>query len=81
MSLSPRDTFVRYLDPLKIIWEDAEGNPHFSIEDALKAFDLPDTPEHREAVTAIIQDAIRAQNPDAVFIKRAKPDSPEYFKQ
>lgn len=26
MSLSKHDTFVRYIDPLETIWQDAEGN-------------------------------------------------------
>lgn len=80
--LTKRDTFVRYLDPLKIVWEDAEGNVHFSLVDALKAFNLSDTPAHREALTAILTDLIKKNaGEDAKILHRPGPDSADYFFQ
>lgn len=79
MSLTKRDTFVRHLDPLGIIWEDAEGNVHFSIPDALKAFDLPDTPVYRALVSKMMEDVLRKYGADKI-IHRPKPDSPDYWK-
>ena len=81
MAPSKRDTFVRHLDPLKLMWEDADGNPHFSIEDALRVFEFPDTPANREAVDRILTNLIHMANPDATIIKRDEPDNPEFFEQ
>ncbi len=80
MSLSKRDTFVRYVDPQRIVWQDADGNLHFSIPNALRAFDLEDTPENRAAATemmmAMIKDAGAKQ-----IVHRQLPDTEDYWKQ
>lgn len=84
MSLSKRDTFVRYMDPKKTIWEDANGDMHYSIENMLKAFDLPDTPETRERVAEIIRESFNALPEDhrpKKIVERLIPDHPDYYKQ
>lgn len=80
MSLSKRDTFVRYVDPLETLWEDAEGNLHFSVDNALRAFEIPDTPENREFMKRTFREVLKENNPDAVVEDRAAPDSPDYWK-
>lgn len=79
--LSKRDQIVKYLDPLKIFWEDAEGNVHFSIVDALKRFDLEDTAANRLTVTKMACDLVTKANPEAQIVFRDKPDGPDYWKQ
>ena len=81
MSLTKRDTFVRWLDPMKTLWEDAEGHPHLSVENALRAFNLEDTPENRKAVIKTVKEAILEQVPEAQFMYRSKPDSDDFFHQ
>lgn len=84
MSLSKRDTLVRYLDPLKTIWEDAQGGIHFSVANAIKAFDLEDTRENRDYVLASFEQLLKELPPEqrpADIIHRKHPDSPEYFEQ
>jgi hypothetical protein len=78
MSLTPRDTFVRYVDPLRTMWEDAEGNLHFSIPNALKAFGFPDTSEGRKAVAEIFKEAM---DMDAIIVDRPAPDTTDYWEQ
>ncbi len=80
MSLSSRDTFVRYVDPLATIWEDADGNHHFSVANALKAFKLEDTPENRAMLTNSYESAILENNPQAIIVHRDHPDHPDYWK-
>lgn len=80
MSLSNRDKFVRYVDPMCIVWEDADGNLHVSIPNALRGFKLEDTQENRDAVTKIMADTLKKSGAvDIVY--RPKPDSEEYWKQ
>ena len=81
MSLSKRDQFVRYLDPLETLWLDAEGNLHFSVENGLKAFEMTDTPENRGALMKIMAEVIGAAAPGRPIVYRDKPDSEDYFKQ
>lgn len=78
MSLSKRDTLVRYLDPMKVWWEDANGDIHASIPNALQAFDLEDNPTNREKVFEILKKASAKFGADEMLF-RPKPDSPEYF--
>lgn len=84
MSLSKRDTFVRYIDPLETMWEDAEGNLHFSVDNTLRAFELPDTPENREFVKQSFREMIAQADAErkttTVIEDRAAPDSPDYWK-
>jgi hypothetical protein len=80
MSLSGRDKFVRYLDPQRIVWEDADGNVHFSIPNALAAFDLEDTPEHRAAVTQIMAQQLKQAGAGEI-VYRPAPDTEDYWKQ
>lgn len=80
MSLTPRDTFVRYIDPMETIWEDAEGNHHLSIANTLKAFELEDTPENREVIKKSFREVILTNRPTAVIEERAAPDSDDYWK-
>lgn len=53
------------------IWEDEDGNAHFSLPDLLKVADLEDTPENRQRVTAMIRQLINDQNPGALIVERA----------
>lgn len=78
MSLSKRDTFVRWLDPLKIFWEDANGHTHLSIADALKVFEIEDTPENRKRMIKLARELM---NPTADIEVRNAPDSEDYYKQ
>jgi len=55
------------------IWEDGDGNIHWSVPELLRMVALPDTPENREAVMAIVRQAVGAVRPDVQFIKREKP--------
>ena len=75
--LTKRDQFVRWLDPLQMFWEDAEGSVHLSITDALKAFELEDIPENRNKVMEIVKSLL----PEQQFTVREKPDSEEYYTQ
>lgn len=52
------------------IWEDADGNPHFSIPELLALVGLDDTPENRERVTAMIRKMVHEQNPEAPIVER-----------
>jgi hypothetical protein len=54
------------------IWEDLDGNIHWSIAELLMLVDLPDTPENREAVTAMLRQQMRAINPQAMIVERAR---------
>lgn len=83
MSLSNRDTFVRYIDPMRTIWEDADGNPHFSVVNALRAFDIEDTPENRKEIQTMWRELMAKNGADVdKIIYRDQPDNPEeYFKQ
>ncbi len=78
MSLSKRDTFVKWLDPMQVFWEDANGQVHFSVQDALDKFGLDDTEENRAALLRVVAGL---QPPGTQFAYRAAPDSDEYFKQ
>lgn len=77
--MTKRDTFVRYIDPLKTIWVDAEDNLHFSVVNALKAVDLEDTAENREAVKEIFRKMMDMSG--ATIVERAAPDNPDYWTQ
>ena len=80
MSLSKRDTFVRYVDPLETMWEDAEGNLHFSVDNALRAFELEDTPENREFVKKTFRESITSAAKPPILEERSEPDSKDYWK-
>lgn len=56
------------------IWEDADGNPHFSLPDLLKMVDLEDTAENRKILTAMLHEVIAEHMPDATIIDRETTD-------
>jgi hypothetical protein len=55
------------------IWEDKDGNPHFSLPELLALFDLEDTPRNREIAAANIREVIRQKNPAAKIVERKSP--------
>lgn len=55
------------------IWEDANGNPHFSLPDLLALVDLPDTLENRKRVTDMIRQMLQEQDPEVRIIERQTP--------
>lgn len=55
------------------IWEDRDGNVHFSLPELLELFELEDTPENRRIATENIRAMIRKQNPDATIVERKTP--------
>ncbi len=79
MPLSKRDTFVRYLDPMRCWWEDANGDVHFSSVNACKAFELEPTEENRAAVIKIVCQAQGDFGMETLY--RAAPDSDDYWIQ
>lgn len=56
------------------IWEDMEGNIHWSLTELLELADLPDTPENRAIVTAMLKEQMQEINPDMTIIERERPD-------
>lgn len=81
MSLSNRDKFVRYLDPLEIIWEDADGNIHISGVNACRAFNVTPTQKNIAIAMEKMKEVVAQVAPHAKMIERKDPDSPEYFNQ
>jgi hypothetical protein len=71
--MSPRDQLSRRIAPG--IWEDVQGNPHWSIPELLQLFDLEDTPENRARVTDTIREVLLRKNPHATIVFRERPDS------
>jgi hypothetical protein len=55
--MSPRDQLSRRIAPG--IWEDVQGNPHWSIPELLELMDLEDTPENRARVLDTIREVER----------------------
>lgn len=52
------------------IWEDAEGNLHFSIPELLAVFGWEDTPAEREEVAQILEAVVRDQFPGKPIIRQ-----------
>ncbi len=55
------------------MWEDADGNPHFSLPELLVFFELEDTPENRSIATKNIIEALRRDKPDLTIVERQTP--------
>lgn len=55
------------------IWEDKDGNPHFSLPELLALFKIEDTPENRKIATDNIIAMLRKANPDATIVERKSP--------
>lgn len=55
------------------IWEDKDGNLHYSLPELLALFELEDTPENRRIATENIREVIRKQNPAATIVERKSP--------
>lgn len=72
MSNENRDIMKKRIAPG--IWEDMDGNVHFSLPELLAFFELEDTPENRRIATENIRETIRKQNPDCTIVERDKPD-------
>lgn len=68
----PRNLMKRRIAPG--IWEDMEGNIHWSLTELLELADLPDTPENRAIVTAMLKEQMQEINPDMTIIERERPD-------
>lgn len=66
---------------MKTLWLDANGHMHFSVHDALIAFDLPDTPENRKRIIEDVKKMLLELNPDQQILERENPDSEDYYKQ
>jgi len=77
MSLSKRDTVVKFLDPLKTLWRDAEGGVHFSPHMACLAVGLEPTMENMDLVI----ERFKKANPQLQYRTRNQPDSPEFHTQ
>lgn len=56
------------------IWEDKDGNVHFSLPELLALFELEDTPENRAIATENIKEMLRKQCPDVTIVERPTPD-------
>lgn len=56
------------------IWEDASGNPHFSLPELLALVDLEDNPANRKAVTEMLRDLMKKKCPDAKIVERPTPN-------
>lgn len=78
--LSKRDTFVRYLDPLKTTWQDANGVMRLDLPRALLVFGFKDTPENRELIMAEFKKVWKQAGVEK-FVYRKQPDSPEFWYQ
>lgn len=62
-TLRPRDIENQQRDGTRIapgIWMDRDGGVHWSVPELLALVDLPDTPENRAAVFAIVRDVAQA---------------------
>ncbi len=68
----PRNQMRRRLAPG--IWEDMEGNVHWSVTELLEFIEMEDTPANRTAVTEILNKIVRENVPKATIINREKPD-------
>ncbi len=56
------------------IWEDKDGNVHFSLPELLALFELEDTPENRAIATENIKEMLRKQHPEVIIVERPTPD-------
>lgn len=56
------------------IWIDREGSVHWSITELLQMVDLPDTPENRTRVAAMLREKVLKASPSATITLREKPD-------
>ncbi len=72
MSTDKRNVVKRIIAPG--IWQDGDGNVHWSIPGLLAVADIEDTPANRLAVMQIVKDVIRKRNLRATFEYRDKPD-------
>ena len=70
--MNPRNELGRRVAPG--IWIDRAGDTHFSIPELLKVVDLPDTPEHRALVEAMLRKRLAKEMPQAKIIFREKPE-------
>lgn len=50
------------------IWEDGDGHLHFSVPELLAMVDLPDTPEHRARVVAMMRRQLGGLASEVVII-------------
>jgi len=71
---SKRDQLGRRIAPG--IWQDVEGNPHFSIPELLALVGLPDTPEHHDRLKASLRELLASEMPEAKIVERDHPDVP-----
>ncbi len=71
--LTPAQIADQYRGSTRIapgIWIDRDGGLHWSVPELLALVDLPDTPEHREAVTEMLRRTLRDQCPEATLIEQ-----------
>lgn len=61
------------------IWEDMNGDIHWSITELLELFQIEDTPENRARVEETIRDGIRKQRPEVKIVVREKPEYPDDY--
>jgi hypothetical protein len=68
-----RNILKRYHAPG--LWEDIDGNIHWSLPDVLKHIGVEDTPENRKEAMAAIQELVRNINPSAHLLFRKTPNN------
>jgi len=56
------------------IWEDMDGNIHWSLNELLEMVELPDTAENRAIVEAMLTKQLKRNCPGVKIIRRDKPD-------
>lgn len=56
------------------IWEDMDGNLHYSLPELLALFELEDTPDNRRIATENIRDVVSKANPAATIVERQTPN-------
>lgn len=64
------DLVARHIGPG--VWEDANGNLHFSLPDILAFTGLPDTPDNQKKLAEMISTMVRKKEQDALIIQRDK---------
>lgn len=52
------------------LWQDADGDLHFSVPELLALVELEDTPENRAAVVRSIEESIKTVAPDIPIIRQ-----------
>lgn len=51
------------------IWRDRNGGIHYSVPELLEIVELPDTPENRAAVAALVRRTLEAQGASLVILQ------------